>query len=114
MVQWLRLHNPTAGSIGLMPGQETKILHATQCVQTKTNKQKKKVINIHGRIVKRQTEITQQTCVDFYKIFKPLSLTRPTLDLHCPQHPHSLWDQAVVRTLGHGGEHWCLEKFRDL
>ena len=30
VVQWLRLHDPTAGNTGLMPGQETKILHVAQ------------------------------------------------------------------------------------
>ena len=28
MVQWLRLHAFNAGGMGLIPGQETKILHA--------------------------------------------------------------------------------------
>lgn len=31
---------------------------------------------------------------------------------HTPTRP--TWDQAVVRTLGHGGGPWFLEKFRDL
>ena len=30
MVQWLRLHACTAGGMGLIPGQGTKILHALQ------------------------------------------------------------------------------------
>ena len=30
MVQWLRLYAFTAGAVGLIPGQETKILHALQ------------------------------------------------------------------------------------
>ena len=33
MVQWLRLHAPTAGVMGSIPGQGTKILHAVQCSQ---------------------------------------------------------------------------------
>ena len=28
MVQWLRLHAPNAGGMGLIPGQGTKIPHA--------------------------------------------------------------------------------------
>ena len=28
VVQWLRLHVPSAGDIGLIPGQGSKILHA--------------------------------------------------------------------------------------
>ena len=30
MVQWLRLHTPSAEGMGLIPGQKTKILHDTQ------------------------------------------------------------------------------------
>ena len=30
VVQWLRLHAPTAGGAGLIPGQGTKIPHAAQ------------------------------------------------------------------------------------
>ena len=30
VVQWLRLHAPSAGVLGLIPGQKTKIPHATQ------------------------------------------------------------------------------------
>ena len=37
VVQWLGLHTITAGAIGSILGQETKILHATQYGQTKTN-----------------------------------------------------------------------------
>ena len=33
MVQWLRLHTGNAGSMGSIPGQGTKILHAVQCCQ---------------------------------------------------------------------------------
>ena len=42
-VQWLGLHTPTAGDMGSIPGQGTKILHAALCGQLltppKTNKQ---------------------------------------------------------------------------
>ena len=37
-VQWLRLHASTTGGMGLIPGQGTKILHATQCGQKKKKK----------------------------------------------------------------------------
>ena len=30
VVQWLRLHAPTLGGVGSIPGQGTKILHAVQ------------------------------------------------------------------------------------
>lgn len=33
VVQWVRLHAATARSMGLIPGQGTKILHAAQCGQ---------------------------------------------------------------------------------
>ena len=35
MVQWLRPHASTAGGMGLIPGQETKIPHAARCHQKK-------------------------------------------------------------------------------
>ena len=31
LVQWVRLHVATARSMGLIPGQGTKIPHAAQC-----------------------------------------------------------------------------------
>ena len=31
VVQWLRFHPSTAGGTGLIPGQGTKIPHATSC-----------------------------------------------------------------------------------
>ena len=40
-VQWLRLHAPTAGGAGSIPGQGTKILHAAPCGQKKTKKREK-------------------------------------------------------------------------
>ena len=50
-VQWLRLHTATAGGTGLIPGQGTKILHASRCGPK--NKQIRKYIhkvewNSHG------------------------------------------------------------------
>ena len=35
VVQRLRLYTPNAGGVGSIPGQGTKILHATQCGQKK-------------------------------------------------------------------------------
>ena len=32
-VQWLRLYIPNVGHMGLIPGWETKILHAARCSQ---------------------------------------------------------------------------------
>ena len=43
-VQWFRLHVLNAGSMGLIPGQQTKILHTTLCSK---KKKKKKVIKTH-------------------------------------------------------------------
>ena len=37
--QWLRLHASNAGDAGSIPGQGTKVLHATQCSQKKKKKQ---------------------------------------------------------------------------
>ena len=33
VVQWLRLHASNAGGVGLIPGQQTKIPHASECGQ---------------------------------------------------------------------------------
>ena len=38
VVQWLRLHASTAGDMGSIPGQGTKILHYMQCGQKKKDK----------------------------------------------------------------------------
>ena len=38
MVQWLILLTSTAGGMGLMPGQGTKVLNAVRCSQTKNLK----------------------------------------------------------------------------
>ena len=43
-VQWLGLHASTAGGVGSIPGQGTKIPHASQCGQ---KKKKKKYIYIY-------------------------------------------------------------------
>ena len=36
VVKWLILHTLISRGLGSIPGQETKILHATQCGQNKT------------------------------------------------------------------------------
>ena len=41
-VQWLILHVPNAGGVGLIPGQGTKILHVAQCLENKQTTKKKK------------------------------------------------------------------------
>ena len=38
VVQWLRLHTSNAEGMGLIPGQGTKIPHATWCSQKKKKK----------------------------------------------------------------------------
>ena len=38
MVQWLELHALTAGDMGSIPGQRTKIPQSEQCGQKKKNK----------------------------------------------------------------------------
>ena len=42
LVQWLRLHASTSGSLGLIPDLGAKILQAEQCSQ----KKKKKLVSI--------------------------------------------------------------------
>ena len=51
MAQWLGRHASTAGGTGSIPGQGTKILHATQCSQ-EIKKIKIKALSIKK---KRQT-----------------------------------------------------------
>ena len=41
MVQWLGLLASTAGGMGSIPGQGTKILHAVWCSQNKTKQNQK-------------------------------------------------------------------------
>ena len=41
VIQWLRLTPYTAGVAGLIPGQGTKIPHATWCVKKKKSNKKK-------------------------------------------------------------------------
>ena len=41
MSQWLRLHAPSAGGMGSIPGQETKVLHAMHAA-----KKKKKIVMV--------------------------------------------------------------------
>ena len=54
VVQWLRLHVPHAGSMGLIPGRGTEILHATLCSQ----KKKKEVHFSDCKIEKYQNVLT--------------------------------------------------------
>ena len=42
MVQWLGLHASTAGGMGVIPGQGTKILYALQQSQNKQKQQQQK------------------------------------------------------------------------
>ena len=46
-VQWLRLCTSTAGGMGLIPCQRTKILHVTRHDQKQTNKKIRKKKNVH-------------------------------------------------------------------
>ena len=46
-IQWLRLHAFTAGGVGLIPGDRTKILHAVQ----QKNKIKEKILFYNSRAV---------------------------------------------------------------
>ena len=46
LVQWLRRHTSTSGGMGLIPGQGTKILHATQHGQQ--NLKQKQEGGLHG------------------------------------------------------------------
>lgn len=50
VVPWLRFCASTAGIVGVIPGRETKVLHATQHSHThKKEKEKKKTITITGK-----------------------------------------------------------------
>ena len=54
MVQWLRLCPATSGSVGLIPGQGTKSLHAVWHGQIKTNE-----------LIFKNTENPTEPCVGF-------------------------------------------------
>ena len=41
-VQWLKLHTPSAGGMGSVPGRGTKILHAARSGQKKQKNKKNK------------------------------------------------------------------------
>ena len=56
-VQWLKLHASTAGGMGSIPGQGTRIQHATRCSQKQTNKQLARGM-LFFLIVKRGHSIT--------------------------------------------------------
>ena len=49
-VQWLRLHASSAGAVGLIPGQRTKISHVAVDGQKKTQKTNKKLVNAYLRV----------------------------------------------------------------
>ena len=46
MVQWLGLLDSTEGDTGSIPGQGTKIPHATQCGQKRKFKKKRKELSV--------------------------------------------------------------------
>ena len=56
MVQWLRLHTPSAEGMDLIPGQKTKILHDTQHSLKKKKKKKKNLINYSLKKISNKKE----------------------------------------------------------
>ena len=48
-VQWLILHVPNAGGVGLIPGQGTKIPHVAQCLENKQTTTKKEKPRYAGK-----------------------------------------------------------------
>lgn len=61
MVQWLRLHASTAGGVGLIFNQETKIWHAVWCNQ-KVKKKKKKEKRVYGEKKEKEIFIEYPLC----------------------------------------------------
>ena len=61
-VQWLRLRASTAGGMGLIPGQGTKIPHAARCSKNKKrhHKENEKASHILGKYI-CNTHILQMT-----------------------------------------------------
>ena len=59
MVQWLRFHASIAGGMGSIPGQGTKIPHATWHSQLKKKKMKGK--GAHNRFKKFQERVDSET-----------------------------------------------------
>ena len=62
MVQWLRLCTATSGSVGLIPGQGTKSLHAVWHDQIRTN-----------NLIFKNTENPAEPCVGFGYGYLPYS-----------------------------------------
>ena len=56
-VPWLTLRAPTAGGVGSIPGQGTKIPHATQCGQ-KTKQSKKNPEHVIATVVEMGLKLT--------------------------------------------------------
>ena len=65
-VQWLRFHTSAAVGMGLIPGQETKILQVIELGPKKKKKKKSiyqvKLCFIHSRIKKKQVFLTWSPC----------------------------------------------------
>ena len=75
MVQCLRLHASTAGCLGSIPGQGTKILHAMGCSQKVKNKIK------HGKFSKAQGSLVDAVVLfsnrsTWFVCFTPFSFSK--------------------------------------
>ena len=60
-VQWLRLRDPNVGGIGSIPGQKTKIPHATRHSQKKKMNLEKEIRPLIRTIYKKLTQNGSQT-----------------------------------------------------
>ena len=106
MVQWLRLHTPTAGAAGSIPGQGTKILHA---VQEKKNYKKFKNLKKKKKSTSSSNLILWSNCVlSLLKILQWFLLKRSgspghwvwDRDAHAAGLWEVLWDQHLRRGEG--------------
>lgn len=80
VVPWLRFCASTAGSVGVIPGRETKVLHATQHSH-KHKKEKEKKNDSNNWKKKKPTE--KQIIEDSVRKLKQLSLEFPLKYVLC-------------------------------
>ena len=82
MVQWLRLHAPSAAGMGSIPGWRTRIPHATQ----------------HGLKKKRKdfTEIWLLACIEKSYPVAPDSLSHGLIISAAYQHCPFRWDSFLL------------------
>ena len=85
MVQWLRLHVPTAGSAGSIPGQKTRIRHPTMWPKHRVRERDWRMSSAFEMMVNQRdcsnhftiyTQTVKHHIVHFYSFFCKLYLDK--------------------------------------